>query len=50
MTHKKPNVEKINTSTMINTDLQKSNQIRLLQSDCGTLTSEKGQEIKRTND
>ena len=43
-------VKKINTSTMINTDLQESNQIRFIQSDCGTINSEKSQEIQIPND
>jgi hypothetical protein len=47
MTHKN-HVEKINTSTMINTDLQESNQIKFIQSGCGTINSEKSQEIQIT--
>ncbi len=35
---------------MINTDLQGSIQIRCIQSDCGTINSEKSQEIQITND
>jgi hypothetical protein len=35
---------------MINTDLQESIQIRFIQIDCGTINSEKSQEIQIPND
>ena len=43
----KNHVENTNTSSMINTDLQETIQIRFIQIDCGTvLTQKKSQEIQ----